>query len=316
VVGGGVVYDQVGDHPHSTLVCCLDEGPEVLDVAIVGVDRLVVGDVVAAVAQRARVHRQQPDAVDPEPLEVVELLDQAAEVAGAVVVAVEEPAQVNLIEDGGLEPERVRLEPVPGLLGAGRRRPVSRSAEEAVVEAPVEVDRDNLLHHQRLVVQEGGRAEQDPALGVHDVFAAVRARKEGHVGAVATGLDHVALTPCHARRAAQLRFRDLREPRRVDQERVAGVFVEPDPAGALLADPPVGARVQLDLLLLVADAAGRDALELRHPIEIGPVPDLGPERAVARGRAPSELEDVLQRGFRQLAHPTRITCAWPGSRRT
>ena len=59
-------------------------------------------DVVAAVAQRRRVHRQQPDAVDAEPLEVVELLDQPAEVARAVVVAVEEAADVDLVEDGRL----------------------------------------------------------------------------------------------------------------------------------------------------------------------------------------------------------------------
>ena len=59
-------------------------------VAVVGLDREEVGDVVAAVAQRRGVERQQPDAVDAEPLQVVELLDQPAEVARAVAVAVEE----------------------------------------------------------------------------------------------------------------------------------------------------------------------------------------------------------------------------------
>src|SRR5262249_50824496 len=86
-----------------------------LDVAVVGVDREEVGDVVAAVAERRRVHGQQPEAVDAEPLEEVELLDQPAEVARAVVVAVEESAQVDLVEDRAFEPERFPLEPVPGL---------------------------------------------------------------------------------------------------------------------------------------------------------------------------------------------------------
>jgi hypothetical protein len=55
------------------------------------VDGVEVGDVVAAVAQRRLEHRQEPDAVDAQPLQVVELLGQPAEVPGAVAVAVEEP---------------------------------------------------------------------------------------------------------------------------------------------------------------------------------------------------------------------------------
>ena len=112
VVGRGVVHDEVGDHAHAALVRLLDELAEVLDRPVVGVDGEEVRDVVAAVAQRRLVHRQQPEAVDAEPLEVVELVDQAAEVAGAVVVAVEEAADVDLVEDGPLEPQRVSLEPL------------------------------------------------------------------------------------------------------------------------------------------------------------------------------------------------------------
>ena len=115
VVGGGVVHDEVDDHPDPALVRRLDEGAEVLDRAVVRVDPVEVGDVVAAVAERRGVEGEQPDAVDPEPLQVVELLLQAAEVAGAVVVAVEERARVDLVEDRRLEPQRVRLEPVAGL---------------------------------------------------------------------------------------------------------------------------------------------------------------------------------------------------------
>ena len=116
MVGGRVVHDQVDDHAHPALVRGLDEGAKVLDRAVVGVDPVEVGDVVAAVAERRGVERQQPDAVDPEPLQVVELLLQAAEVARAVVVAVEERARVDLVEDRRLEPVRIRLEPVYRLL--------------------------------------------------------------------------------------------------------------------------------------------------------------------------------------------------------
>ena len=45
--------------------------------------------------------------VDAELLDVVELLDQAAKVADAVVVAVEERLDVQLVDDGVLVPERI-----------------------------------------------------------------------------------------------------------------------------------------------------------------------------------------------------------------
>ena len=112
VVARGVVHDEVGDHADAAPVRRVDERVEVLDGAVVGMDRVEVGDVVAAVAERRRVHRQQPDAIDAEPLEVVELVGQAAEVALAVVVSVREAADVDLVEDRALEPQRVGLEPV------------------------------------------------------------------------------------------------------------------------------------------------------------------------------------------------------------
>ena len=45
----------------------------------------------------------------PEPLDVVELLDQAEQVAGAVAVAVLERPHQHLVEDGALVPVRVAL---------------------------------------------------------------------------------------------------------------------------------------------------------------------------------------------------------------
>ena len=55
-----------------------------------GVDGEEVADVVAAVAHGRGVEGQQPQAVDTEPLEVVELGPQPGQVADAVVVGVEE----------------------------------------------------------------------------------------------------------------------------------------------------------------------------------------------------------------------------------
>jgi hypothetical protein len=113
-----VVHDEVGDHANPALVGGLDEVADVVDRAVVRLEGEEVRDVVAAVAQGRLVERQQPDAVDAEPLEVVELLDQPPEVTGAVAVRVEERSRVDLVEDGRLEPQRLGLEPVPGVVAA------------------------------------------------------------------------------------------------------------------------------------------------------------------------------------------------------
>ena len=89
------------------LVRGADERLEVVERAVARMDVPVVGDVVAVVAQRRREERQQPQAGDAEPLQVVELLREALEVADAVVVAVEERLDVRLVDDRVLVPERI-----------------------------------------------------------------------------------------------------------------------------------------------------------------------------------------------------------------
>ena len=109
VLIGGVVDDELGDDADAAAVRFGDEVIEVVERAVARMDVLVVGDVVAVVSQRRRVERQQPEAVDAEALQVVELLRQAGEVADAVVGAVEERADVRLVDDGVLVPEGVGI---------------------------------------------------------------------------------------------------------------------------------------------------------------------------------------------------------------
>src|SRR5207248_7452905 len=72
-----------------------------------GIDIDVVGDVVAVVAQGRREERKHPEAGDAEVLEVVELGEQAGEVADAVCVGVHEGADVELVDDRVFVPEWV-----------------------------------------------------------------------------------------------------------------------------------------------------------------------------------------------------------------
>src|SRR5580700_3675570 len=118
------------DRADAASVCLLDEECDVLHTSVIGEYRAVVGDVVAAISERALLKGQQPDAVHAEPLEILELLDQADEIADAVVVAVVERADRQLVEHGLLEPGRIthRLEASVHACGRTCRMCAGRSA--------------------------------------------------------------------------------------------------------------------------------------------------------------------------------------------
>ena len=70
---GGVVDDQLGDDAQIAAVRLAHKGLEIGHLAVGRVDVLVVGDVVAVVAQRRGIERQQPQRRDAEILQVIEL---------------------------------------------------------------------------------------------------------------------------------------------------------------------------------------------------------------------------------------------------
>ena len=102
---GRVVDHEVGDDPDAAGMGGLGQRLEVGDVADGGVDLPEIGDVVTVVLQGRRVDGHQPEAVDAQLLEVVELGRQADQVAVAVAAGVVETPDVDLIEDGILVPE-------------------------------------------------------------------------------------------------------------------------------------------------------------------------------------------------------------------
>ena len=103
----GMVDHELGDHPQLAALGLLHEAAEMLHGAEIGIDAAVVGDVVAVVAAGRGIERQQPQGGDPELLQIVELLGQPDEIADAVVVAVGERLDMQLIDDRVLEPELV-----------------------------------------------------------------------------------------------------------------------------------------------------------------------------------------------------------------
>ncbi len=102
-----VVRHPVEHDPDVAPVRLGDEAIELLEVTEDRVDVAVVGDVVAVVDHRRGEHRRQPDRVDAEPLEMIEVRDDPREVADAVAGRVAEAAGVDLVDGGGLPPRRL-----------------------------------------------------------------------------------------------------------------------------------------------------------------------------------------------------------------
>ena len=100
---GGVIGDEVDDHPQTPAVCLVDHLVEVGERPEERVDIAVVRDVVAEVGHRRRVEGRDPERVDAEavrlPAQMIEMRDQPAQIADAVARGVREAARVNLVED-------------------------------------------------------------------------------------------------------------------------------------------------------------------------------------------------------------------------
>ena len=100
----GVVDDEVDDEAHVALLDAFEQGVEVVHGAELFHDLAVVADVVAVVGVGRVVVGAEPDDVDAEVLQVVELGGDAGEVADSVAVGVFEGAGVDLVDDGFFPP--------------------------------------------------------------------------------------------------------------------------------------------------------------------------------------------------------------------
>src|SRR6266487_3239023 len=80
---------------------------EIIEGAEVRIDVEIIGDVVAVITQRRGIEWQEPDSRNAELLEIIELFNQATEVAHPIAVAVTKRLNVQLIDDRVLVPKRI-----------------------------------------------------------------------------------------------------------------------------------------------------------------------------------------------------------------
>src|SRR5690606_26214515 len=88
VLVGGVIDDEFGDDPDAAPVRLRHEAAEIAHRAVGGIDRTVVGYVVAIVPQRRGIEGQEPDGVYPQALDIVEPLQKAVEVPDAITIGI------------------------------------------------------------------------------------------------------------------------------------------------------------------------------------------------------------------------------------
>ena len=97
VLSGGVVDHQIHDNAHTALMRALEHLLEYVHVPVLGVYRPVVGHVVAEVEVGRGIERREPYCVHAQALYIVQLGEDAPEVADAVAVAVAEAARPDLV---------------------------------------------------------------------------------------------------------------------------------------------------------------------------------------------------------------------------
>jgi hypothetical protein len=100
-----VVDDQVDDDANPVQARLVAERHEVAEIAEPAIDTIEIRDVVAVVAVRRGIERQQPDAGDAEASEIVQPARQPDEVADTVAVPILKGLDVDAVDDRVLVPE-------------------------------------------------------------------------------------------------------------------------------------------------------------------------------------------------------------------
>src|ERR1035438_8720180 len=101
---------QFTHHAKTTLTSHRKKSLEIFKGPIPGMNRPIVRDVVAVIAQGRREKRHQPDRIDSEFLHIIELLRESLKISNAIAVAVKECAYVDLVDDGVLIPAHFRVQ--------------------------------------------------------------------------------------------------------------------------------------------------------------------------------------------------------------
>ncbi|CCX63776.1 putative uncharacterized protein [Firmicutes bacterium CAG:791] len=94
---GAVIDNEIHQDVHVALFGFGDQTVHVVHCAKARVDAVIIGNIVALIGKRRAVDRGEPDNIDAELLEIIELADDAGEITDAVSVGIIEALRVDLI---------------------------------------------------------------------------------------------------------------------------------------------------------------------------------------------------------------------------
>ena len=85
---GRVIDHEFGDHAQIPVMRGVEKRSEIVERAEIRIYVKIIGNVVAVVAHRRRIKRQQPDRRDAKFVQIIQLLHEPAKVAHAVAITV------------------------------------------------------------------------------------------------------------------------------------------------------------------------------------------------------------------------------------
>src|SRR5579884_1286542 len=101
---GSMIGDKVQDELEVTLMGLLKQGVQVLQGPEERMHIGIVGNVIAKIGHRRRIDGREPDGVDAEPAQVIELAGDSRQISHAIAIAIEKTAGVDLINHPRLPP--------------------------------------------------------------------------------------------------------------------------------------------------------------------------------------------------------------------
>ena len=99
-----MVHHHVHDHADVMGLGRCQQMVEIRHRAEHGIDRFIIGNVIAEILLRGGVNRRQPNGIDLQTLQIVETLNDSVDVTDSIAVCVLETARIDFIHQGMFPP--------------------------------------------------------------------------------------------------------------------------------------------------------------------------------------------------------------------
>ena len=96
---GGMARDEIEQHMQAVLMGCFKQLLHVFVGAIARRNGIVIGNIIAGIPERRGKAGIQPDSTAAKAADIVQLLDNALQVADAICIGIAKALRVNFIKD-------------------------------------------------------------------------------------------------------------------------------------------------------------------------------------------------------------------------